>query len=119
MTYSFFKDSNWFEFMYSNPKYVKLEANTKYVVTFKYKIMNEIVLNTDSSTPGYAYILARSENGNDKDSDVLNFAKNIEVNKVYDLSYEFTTNNAMDYRVIVGIYGVGNLIIDDIVVKKT
>lgn len=118
MTYSFFKDSNWFEFMYSNPKYVKLEANTKYVVTFKYKIMDEIVLNTDSSTPGYAYILARSENGNDKDSDVLNFAKNIEVNKVYDLSYEFTTNNAMDYKVIVGIYGVGNLIIDDIVVKK-
>ena len=40
------------------------------------------------------------------------------VNQVLTLTYEFTTGNADDYYIIMGLYGRGVLIVDDISVTK-
>lgn len=119
ITYENYPDSNWFEFMYSNSKYIKLERNTSYSVSFKYKLIEHIYQNTDPDLDGYAYMLARSKTFADKDCDVISFAKqDTQLNQVLTLTYEFTTGNADDYYIIMGLYGRGVLIVDDISVTK-
>ena len=114
-TYPNYPESNWFEFMYSNPKYIKLEANTTYEVSFKYKLTEHIYQNTDPTLGGYAYMLARSKSGADADTSVMAFAKsNTTLNEVYEMTYTFTTGNADDYYIILGLFGRGILIVDDI-----
>lgn len=118
-TYSNYPESDWFEFMYSNSKYIKLKPNTKYVVKFKFKIIERIYLNTDSSSYGYAYILARSKSGADADSEPHYFAKNNSpLDSVMEYGYIFTTGNADDYYILLGLFGRGVLIIDDISISE-
>ena len=116
-TYRYFND-NWFEFMYSNSKYIKLEANTSYRVEFSYKLMEKIKQNTNPLLDGYAYILARSQSYLDKDTAVGRFADNVELNKTKKMIYDFTTGAANDYYIVIGLYGKGVLIVDDIKISK-
>lgn len=116
-TYRYFND-NWFEFMYSNSKYIKLEANTSYRVEFSYKLMEKIKQNTNPLLDGYAYILARSQSYLDKDTAVGRFADNVELNRTKKMIYDFTTGAANDYYIVIGLYGKGVLIVDDIKISK-
>lgn len=119
ITYENYTESNWFEFMFSNSKYIQLEANTKYVVKFKFKITERIMLNTDPTLDGYAYIFARCSSGEAADSPSKTFAKsNVKLNKVFELEYEFTTGDSDDYMIVLGLYGRGVIIVDDISVTK-
>ena len=116
-TYSYFRE-NWTEFMYSNPKYIQLQPNTSYRVRFEYVVLEEIVLVDDEQISGYAYIMARSKTGADADSQSKSFAQNVTVGKKYTLIYDFTTGNANDYSIIIGCFGRGNIIIDNISVTE-
>lgn len=112
-------DSNWFEFMYSNDKYIKLEKNTEYTLKFNYKILEHIYLHTDASLDGYAYCLVRSKTSADKDCPATQFARIYqEEDQVYEFTYTFTTGNSDDYYIIIGMYGKGVIIVDDISVTK-
>lgn len=112
-------DSNWFEFMYSNSKYIKLEKNTEYTLKFKYKIVEHIYLHTDASLDGYAYCLARSKTSADEDCPAIQFARIYqELDHVYEYTYTFTTGDSDDYYIIIGMYGRGVIIVDDISVTK-
>jgi hypothetical protein len=112
-TFKYMED-NWYEFMYSNPKYIKLEANTKYKITLKFKLVTRIKLHTDPTLDGYAYIMARSRSGADADSAVKQFATaSFKLDRVYELEYEFTVGNSDDYYIVIGTHGRGTLIIDD------
>ena len=118
-TYTYQPENNWYEFMYSNSKYIKLEANTRYVLSFKFKLKEHIMLNTDPTIGGYAYLLARSASGAAADTPVKNFAKSsFKLDRVYEMEYEFTTGDADDYYIILGLYGRGVLIVDDISLTK-
>lgn len=119
MTYPAYFDSNWFEYMYSNTKYIKLAAKGSYHLSFKYRQVTKIVQNTDPTADGYAYVLARSSARVDADSAVINFANtqsNLGVVRQFD--GDFTIGNADDYCFIIGLFGRGTLIIDDIVVTE-
>ncbi len=111
-------DNNWFEFAYSNPKYLKFEANTSYRLRFSYKVIDPIYLNTDPTTRGYGYFIARSGSGA-PDTPVQTFAtSNIETGVVKTAIFNFTTGNASDYKLVLGMFGRGIVIIDDIVVTQ-
>lgn len=116
-TYAYFRE-NWTEFMYSNPKYIKLEPNKTYRVRFEYVVLEKVVLVGDEQIPGFAYIMARSASGADADAQSKNFAQNSTVGKKYTMIYDFTTGNADDYKIIIGCFGRGNIIIDNISVTE-
>ncbi len=116
-TYTYFRE-NWTEFMYSNSKYIKLEANKTYRVRFEYVVLEDIVLVDDEQISGYGYIMARSESGADSDTESKNFAQNVTLGKKYTMVYDFTTGNSDDYTIIIGCYGRGNIIIDNISVTE-
>ncbi len=116
-TYAYFRE-NWSEFMYSNPKYINLEANKTYRVSFEYVVVERIMMLENERMPGYAYITARSNSGTDVDSPLKSFARNPVIGKKNTLTYEFTTGNANDYKIVIGCYGRGNIIIDNISVTE-
>ena len=62
--------------------------------------------------------MARSKTGADADSQSKSFAQNVTVGKKYTLIYDFTTGNANDYTIIIGCFGRGNIIIDNISVTE-
>ena len=112
-------DSNWFEFMYSNFKYIHLSKNTTYTLTFDYKIIEPIFQHIDSSLEGYAYVLARSKSLIEPDTSVSTFAtKSYEIDTVYTHTYTFTTGNSDDYYIVIGTYGKGVITIDNLVIHK-
>lgn len=116
-TYAYFRE-NWTEFMYSNPKYIKLEPGKTYRVRFEYVVLDPITLVDDEQIPGYCYIMARSKSYADADALSKSFAQNSTVGKKYTMIYDFTTGNADDYMIIIGCFGRGNVIIDNISVTE-
>ena len=117
-TYRAFKDNDWFEFFYSNSKYMKFKANTKYKIVFDYKITEKIMLNTDNESSGYAYMLFRSSSRADSDSKVINFGGNVVVNQRKKMTTYLTTGNATDYYMLIGLCGRGVMIIDNICITE-
>lgn len=116
-TYTYFRE-NWTEFMYSNSKYIKLEANKTYRVRFEYVVLENVVLVDDENISGYGYIMARSSSGADSDTQSKSFAQNATLGKKYTMIYDFTTGNADDYKIIIGCFGRGNIVIDNISVTE-
>ena len=117
ITYTAFKDNNWFEFLYSNSKYVKFEQDTRYKVTFKYKVLEPIMLNTDPETKGYAYMLLRARSGGG-DSNSVNFGSTVTVGQVKTMTAYLQTGQGKNYYFLLGIYGRGLMIVDDISIVK-
>ena len=117
-TYRAFKDNDWFEFFYSNSKYMKFKANTKYKIVFDYKVTEKIILNTDNESSGYAYMLFRSSSKADSDSKVINFGGNVVVNQRKKMTTYLTTGNATDYYMLIGLCGRGVMIIDNICITE-
>lgn len=111
------KDSNWFEFGYLNHKYIKLAANGTYKVTFDYKIMEPLKQNTNPDLNGYGYFLARSRSGT-PDVGYAQFALSYELDTVYTFEKIFTLDDTDDYYLILGMFGRGVIIVDDIVVER-
>ena len=115
-TYRAFKDNNWFEFLYSNSKYTRFEANTKYKITFKYKVIEKIMLNTDPDTAGYVYMCFRSPTkGSSLD---VKFGGNVQVGVVKNFTTYITNIDATDSYFLMGVFGRGVIIIDDILIQK-
>ena len=126
VTYQFQDKNNYYEFMYSNDKYLKLSGNSTYRLTLKYKLMTEIRLHSDPSLKGYAYIFARSKathvDGN-PDNPLLvgteiHFASASTLETVYTETFELMTPSCDDTMIIIGLYGIGTMIVDDILVEK-
>lgn len=117
-TYKAFKDNDWFEFFYSNSKYMKFKANTKYKIVFDYKVTEKIMLNTDNESSGYAYMLFRSSSRADSDSKVINFGGNVTINQRKKMTTYLTTGNATDYYMLIGLCGRGVMIIDNICITE-
>ena len=116
-TYKAFKENNWFEFLYSNAKYTRFEANTKYKITFKYKVIEKIMLNTDPDTAGYVYMCFRSPSkGSSAD---VKFAGNVQEGVVKNFTTYITNVEATDAYFLMGVFGRGVIIIDDILIQKS
>ena len=62
--------------------------------------------------------MARSASGADADAQSKNFAQNSTIGKKYTMIYDFTTGTADDYKIIIGCFGRGNIIIDNISVTE-
>lgn len=116
-TYHVNKDSEWFEFSYSNPKYLRFKANTTYTVSFKYRVVEKPISNVDGSTPGYFYFLTRSTSGQ-PDVGYVSFGQNPKIGAIETFTTTFTTGNSDDYKLILGTYGRGTIIYDDIIVSE-
>ena len=122
-TYRAFKENNWFEFLYSNSKYSQYEAGARYKITFKYKFMEPIVLNTDPDTLGYVYMCFRGSNGSSADvkmpykPEYLGQVKTFTtiINNVVPTSNNAPLKNA---TFLMGVFGRGVVIIDDILIQK-
>ena len=122
ITYKAFKENNWFEFMYSDSKYYQFEPGARYKITFKYKVVEKIILNTDPDTAGYVYMCFRGSNGSSAD---VKFATNVEPGVVknfttYIYNYNPTNNNAPinNAYFLMGVFGRGVVVIDDILIQK-
>ena len=105
--------NDYFEFMYSNPLVIQLEANTEYTVEFDYKMYKPI--ESPSGQKGYLYFLARSSKlGYDEDKGYTRFGDSEELRKVYHMKITLTTGNSDDYYLILGSYYAGEIIIDNV-----
>jgi hypothetical protein len=77
------------------------------------------MLNTDPTLDGHAYVFARCTTGEAPDTPTKTFAKsNVKLNRVFELEYEFTTDDSDDYMIVLGVYGRGIIIVDDISITK-
>lgn len=118
VTFEFQDGNDFYEFMYSNNKYLKLEANQTYHINFKYKVMDEIRLLSNPSNLGKAYFFARSASNPAISSETIYFAESVVSEQLCEFNYDITVPNADDVYFVIGLLGVGNMIIDDIVVTK-
>lgn len=127
-TYRYYNEDDWFEFMYSNSKYLKFKPNTKYRLAFDYRLVEPIYLVSDSEKAGFAYVLGRSLtnsddavtalNGFSDDSSLVQFTKNEGIGEIKHMIYEFQTGSANDYYLIIGVFGRGVLIVDNVIVSE-
>ncbi|MDY2728358.1 MAG: DUF4832 domain-containing protein [Candidatus Onthovivens sp.] len=125
ITYKYQDKNDFYEFSYSNNKYIKLEANQKYTLEFDYKKADKIYLVSNPTIEGHCYTFIRSLNKKDPStgekyySQTIDFASPLEnVNEIYHFKQEFTCPNADDCYFIIAILGRGNVIIDNIKVSK-
>jgi len=114
-TYKAFKENNWFEFLYSNSKYMKFEPKTRYKITFKYKLIEKIMLNTDPDTAGYVYMAFRGSKGSSSD---VKFGGNVPVGVVKNYTTYITNNDSTDAYFLMGVFGRGVIIIDNMNIVK-
>lgn len=118
IVFNFQEDNNYYEFIYSNNKYIKLESNKEYVISFDYKLMTPIKLVSDSSLFGHGYITSRSKD-NKVGGDSIKFTDgNIELDTVNHYEGEILTSSGKDPYLIIGVYGRGTIIIDNIKIKE-
>lgn len=115
ITYSAFKENNWFEFLYSNSKYCKYEPKVRYKITFDYKIIEKLVLNTDPDTEGYIYMCFRSSKGASND---IKFGTAIPVGETQHVTYYIKNVDATDSIFLMGVYGRGVVVIDNLIIEK-
>ncbi len=110
----------WFEFLYSNPRFVTFEANATYTIEFDYKVIKEC-RNPVTGTPGNCYCLLRGSAG---DVGATNFAvtnelgKTFELNTVYHMTVTATVGDASDYYLLIGTHQAGEVIIDNVRITK-
>ncbi|WP_262675526.1 hypothetical protein [Paenibacillus sp. J5C2022] len=103
--------TDWYEFLYSDPGKVVLEAGASYRVDFKAKTV------VSPGTNGYFYFLARTPiGGNSKDVGVYNWTD--APGDPYTKSFTFTLDQYDDYKLIWGLHNGGSLSVDDIKVTK-
>ncbi len=103
--------TDWYEFLYSNPAKMKLEAGATYRVDFTAQTIGT------AGTNGYFYFLARTTSGgNAHDTGVQSWSNT--AGAPYKKSFTFTLGNYNDYKLIWGLHNGGALSVDDITVTK-
>lgn len=110
-------EGTWFEFMYTNPKVLKLEGMTTYTLEFDYKIV-EPIRNPDG-VKGYLYLICRSDKlGYSEDKGSVRFGETEELGKVYHMKYTVTTGASDDYYIAMGMHFAGEVIVDNVIVTR-
>ena len=99
--------SEWWEFLYSDSKKLRLERNRSYTVTFSYKAVEA------PSTDGFYYFVVRSSVGGIANDKAFTKWSDTE-GSVGTQQIDFTLGDFNDYYLIWGIYRQGALSIDDI-----
>lgn len=114
-TFHYQDRNDFYEFCYSNPKYIKLKPNTTYHLEFKYKKMSNIQLVSDPHLAGNGYVFLRSLSNPSAASPTMDFATSLDaLEEVYTFQGDFVCPNEEDCYFILSLLGRGNVIIDDI-----
>lgn len=105
--------SEWCEFLWSDVKRMKLEANTTYKVTYKYKVIKAPDKN------GYFYFVARKQGSFTEDKSFLSFNGKAGDSGV--ITTYATTGDSDKYYFIWGIKSniATEIVLDDVVVEKS
>jgi len=103
--------ADWYEFLYSDPVKMKLEAGATYRVQFRAKSISA------TGTNGSFYFLARTPSGGiSQDVGVQHWSD--VPGSPYSKTFTFTLGNYADYKLIWGIHNGGSISVDDIMVTK-
>ena len=96
---------------------IRLEEFTTYTFEFDYRVME--MPKNNSGVPGYFYFLCRSKRlGYSYDKGYAQFGANDRLGAVYHKSFTVTTGMADDYYFILGMFYVGEIIVDNVKITK-
>lgn len=104
--------TDWFEFLYTVPSVLPLEARARYRVTFRCRTL------TAPGSGAYFYFVARTATGG-VPRDVGSQQWTDGASGVYEKSFDLTIGDFPDYHLIWGVHGGGAIAIDDITIVKT
>lgn len=111
------KLTDYMELMYSNPNFVRFEKGKTYKIEFDYRVYKNPV-NPNTNEAGYFYVLCRSDKlGLNGDVGWNVFTDN-EIGKTKHYSVLVTIGNSDDYKFIFGQYQYGEIVIDNLKIKK-
>lgn len=118
VVFDFQDDNNYYEFMHSNYKYLKLESEKEYEISFDFKLMAPIKLISAPSLYGYGYITSRSKD-NKFGSDSISFVNgDVSLENVNHYEGTIKTSKGENPYLIIGVYGRGTIIVDNIMVRE-